>query len=114
MNDSALPTDAVPLCLDIAGTLTPANLRIERAIRAFKEAPPLLGWLLRRRRARRASATHASHAAGSDSAAARSLPFNAEVLNWLRQQRSAGQRLPDRVVGDIGNLAQALEQAESL
>jgi 4-hydroxybenzoate polyprenyltransferase len=100
VNDSALPTDAVPLCLDIAGTLTPANLRIERAIRAFKEAPPLLGWLLRRRRARRASATHASHAAGSDSAAARSLPFNAEVLNWLRQQRSAGQRLVLLADGD--------------
>jgi hypothetical protein len=38
------------------------------------------------------------------------LPFEVYVLGQL----GAGQRLANRVIADIGNLAQALEQAESL
>ncbi len=89
--------ERVPLCLDIAGTLTPANIRVERAIRAFKEAPPLLGWLLRRWRGRRAAALQAAE---TEHVAARTLPFNAELVSWLREQRSAGQRLVLLADGD--------------
>jgi len=89
--------DRVPLCLDIAGTLTPANIRLERAIRAFKETPPLLGWLLRRWRGRRASALQAAE---TEHVAAKTLPFNAELVSWLREQRSAGQRLVLLADGD--------------
>ena len=49
--------DGVPLCLDIIGTLTPANIRHERFISAFKESPPLLGWLIRRWRENKRAAS---------------------------------------------------------
>jgi 4-hydroxybenzoate polyprenyltransferase len=82
--------DAVPLCLDIAGTLTPANLRHERSISAFKASPPLLGWLFRRWHAHKPSAARAR---AIEEAEARILPFHAELLQWLREQRAGGQRL---------------------
>ncbi len=82
--------DGVPLCLDIIGTLTPADVRHERSISAFKESPPLLGWLLRRWRSEKRSA---SRGAGPEDAEARILPFRAEVLQWLREQHAGGRRL---------------------
>jgi 4-hydroxybenzoate polyprenyltransferase len=82
--------DGVPLCLDIGGTLTAANLRQERSISAFKESPPLLGWLFRRWRIGKRSASP-GHATGSTGAGI--LPFRAELLQWLREQHAAGRRL---------------------
>jgi 4-hydroxybenzoate polyprenyltransferase len=82
--------DAVPLCLDIIGTLTAADVRDERRISALRDSPPLLGWLLRRWRAGRRSA---SRGPGPQGAAARILPFRAELLQWLREQHAAGRRL---------------------
>lgn len=81
--------DGVPLCLDIIGTLTPADVRHERSISAFKESPPL-GWLFRRWRANKRSA---SCRPGPEHAEARILPFRAELLQWLREQHVGGRRL---------------------
>ena len=82
--------DAVPLCLDIIGTLTPANIRHERTISAFKLSPPMLGRLLHRWHANQ---PNASRTRQHDHAEARYLPFRTDLLLWLRQQHSGGQRL---------------------
>ena len=81
--------DGVPLCLDIIGTLTPADVRHERSISAFKESPPL-SWLFRRWRANKRSV---SRRPGPEHAEARILPFRAELLQWLREQHAGGRRL---------------------
>jgi 4-hydroxybenzoate polyprenyltransferase len=82
--------DGVPLCLDIIGTLTPANIWQERSISAFKESPPLLGRLLRRWRANKPTASRGPEPEHAD---ARYLPFRTDLLQWLREQHTGGQRL---------------------
>ena len=82
--------DGVPLCLDIVGTLTPANIRHERFISAFKESPPLLGWLIRRWRENKRSASRRPAPERTD---AKILPLRAELLQWLREQHEGGRRL---------------------
>ena len=78
--------DGVPLCLEVSGTLTAANIQHERSISAFKESPPLLGWLFGRRRA-------AARAPGPERAAAGILPFRTDLLQWLREEHARGRRL---------------------
>jgi 4-hydroxybenzoate polyprenyltransferase len=56
---------AIPLCLDLIGTLTPANPRHERALGTIKRT---------------------AFEAGS-------LPFRAELLQWLRDERAGGRRV---------------------
>ena len=82
--------DGVPLCLDIVGTLTPANIRHERFISAFKESPPLLGWLIRRWRENKRAASRRPAPERTD---AKILPLRAELLQWLREQHEGGRRL---------------------
>jgi 4-hydroxybenzoate polyprenyltransferase len=79
--------DAVPLCVDLAGTLTPADLRQERWLRAFKQSPPLLGWLWRLWQKGRPGAGAPPHDEGGH------LPLNGELVRWLREQHAHGRRL---------------------
>jgi len=56
---------SVPLCLGLIGTLTPSNLRHERALGVIKRTP----------------------------VDAETLPFRDELLQWLHQERATGRRM---------------------
>jgi 4-hydroxybenzoate polyprenyltransferase/phosphoserine phosphatase len=81
----------VPLCVDLDGTLVRTDTLHESFLRAFRREPGLLlripGWLLRgRAHLKRQLAARAALNADS-------LPYNEELLDYLRQERAAGRSL---------------------
>jgi 4-hydroxybenzoate polyprenyltransferase len=101
--------ERVPLCMDLDGTLTPANLAHERALGAIKGSRPTLSWLWRRGASGSASAAAGLGRADVD---AGTLPYRTEVVQWLHDQRATGRRLVlvadgdaqlgERVAGHLG------------
>jgi 4-hydroxybenzoate polyprenyltransferase len=73
-----MSTHSIPLCVDFAGTLTPASPRDERALTAIRPV-----------------ATDPT-----------TLPIRADLLQWLGEQRAAGQRIILLADGDAPLAAQ--------
>lgn len=78
--------ECVPLCVDLDGTLIRSDLLIESALALLSRNPlllfPMLGWLLRgkahlKREIARRVELDATH-----------LPYNADVLAWVREQQA--------------------------
>lgn len=81
---------AVPLCVDLDGTLVRTDLLAESICRLIWRPwliPLVLVWLLKGR-------AHLKREAARRSAIdPENLPYNKEVLQWLREERSRGRRL---------------------
>jgi 4-hydroxybenzoate polyprenyltransferase len=93
MNTSvALNTSgAVPLCVDLDGTLTPVDTLHENILLLARQSPAALAalplWLLRgKARMKREIATRAAFDAAH-------LPFNRELVEWLKSEQAAGRRI---------------------
>ena len=84
-------TSAVPICVDLDGTLIRADMAFETLLAVLRRKPWLAlampFWLLRGR-----AAFKDRLAAGADFDPA-ALPYNEPLLAWLREQRSQGQHL---------------------
>ena len=85
---------AVPLCVDLDGTLIRADLLHETAVAVVGHRPATLlrlpGWWRAGRARLKAELATRAEAAGFDPA---TLPYRAGVLAWLREERAAGRRL---------------------
>ena len=86
MNDAA-----VPLCVDLDGTLTPVDTLHESLLRLAREAPiavlSLLSWL------RGGKAKMKREVAMRTAFDAALLPLNLELVEWLRSERETGRRI---------------------
>lgn len=94
------PETAVPLCVDLDGTVIATDLLAESLLGFLKASPwklPLAGWWLLGGRAnlKRKLAQRVP-------IAAKSLPYDAEVLEFLKEQKSAGRRLFLATASDAG------------
>jgi 4-hydroxybenzoate polyprenyltransferase/phosphoserine phosphatase len=82
---------AVPLCVDLDGTLIVSDLLLESALRLIKRNPLYLFllpvWLLRGRSALKAQI------AGRVDLNPALLPYNRRFLEWLQSEKSAGRSL---------------------
>lgn len=79
-------SERVPLCVDLDGTLIRSDLLVESALALLSRSPwsmfAMLGWLLRgKAQLKREIASRVT----LDPAC---LPYNAEVLEWIREQQS--------------------------
>ena len=86
MNESA-----IPLCVDLDGTLTPIDTLHESVLNLSKSSPfallELPAWLLKgKARMKREITARAKIEASS-------LPFRPELIDWLRSEREKGRRL---------------------
>ncbi|HEX7006562.1 MAG TPA: UbiA family prenyltransferase, partial [Alphaproteobacteria bacterium] len=81
----------VPLCVDLDGTLVNTDMLVESALHAARHRPMILFalpiWLLRGR-----STLKAKLAAGAEIDVS-TLPYNEELLAYLRAERARGRRL---------------------
>jgi 4-hydroxybenzoate polyprenyltransferase len=86
MNDAA-----VPLCVDLDGTLTPSNTLFESILNLCKLSPSSLlsaaGWF------GRGVANFKHELARHSPVTASLLPFRTELVDWLRSEHDAGRRL---------------------
>ena len=94
---------AVPLCVDLDGTLTPVDTLHETVLALVRESPAVLlslpGWIAS---GRAAFKREVSQRARIDVAG---LPYNEALLEWLRSERARGRRLvlataADRSIAD--------------
>ncbi|MDF3982433.1 UbiA family prenyltransferase [Luteibacter sp. PPL201] len=80
------PTAGIPLCVDLDGTLIRSDLLIESALALVAKRPlmvfAMFGWLLR------GKAYLKRQIALQVSLDPETLPYNHELVDWLRQQRS--------------------------
>lgn len=101
------PGEAVPLCVDLDGTLIKTDLLWEHLARLLRRNPVmifrvLIWWLrgrakLKQQLARRVKVDPAT------------LPYHAEFLAWLKEQKAAGRKL---VLATASDLQMALPVAE--
>ncbi len=88
---SAVASDQVPLCVDLDGTLISSDLLHESVFALLGDRPlrafALPGWL---KQGKAALKHRIAQEADLDAA---SLPYRAEVLDWLREQKAAGRPL---------------------
>lgn len=91
LGDSAPQSNAVPLVVDLDGTLTPTDTLVEMVLRLVKESPVVLLllplWLFR------GIAHFKYQVARRASFSAASLPYRAELLDYLCRQKAGGRRL---------------------
>lgn len=85
-----IDTADIPLVVDLDGTLTPTDTLLESVVQLVKRSPSsllLLPWWLLRGRAgfKEAIATRAA-------IDAERLPYNAPLLDYLREEKSRGAR----------------------
>lgn len=86
----SLQADAVPLCLEFEGTLTPVSLQHERRLGTLKRSTALFERLLRISAAGAGSNPERIQPASAELEA---LPLRDELLQWLQQQRASGRRI---------------------
>ena len=96
---------AVPLCVDLDGTLVATDTLHENLLCLVRHSPRSLlavpGWL------RQGKAAFKQNVAGSARIDAASLPFRQDLVAWLKEQRGSGRRLvlataADRsIAGDV-------------
>ncbi len=86
-----IPPAMYPLVVDLDGTLTPTDTLWESLIRLVRERPALLlllpFWLMGSRAAFKAKVAQSISWSGEG------VPLNAELLDYLKQQKQAGRRL---------------------
>lgn len=87
----AIDSAAVPLCVDLDGTLTPVDTLHENLLGLVRQAPASLirlpFWLMSgKARLKREVASHAKFDATN-------LPLNRQLIEWLEAERNAGRRL---------------------
>lgn len=89
--DSSATPDAVPLCVDLDGTLLSTDLLHESLFALVGDHPLRLlsvpGWL------KEGKATLKHRIAQEVDLDAAALPYRAEVVDWLREQKAAGRTL---------------------
>jgi 4-hydroxybenzoate polyprenyltransferase/phosphoserine phosphatase len=86
-----MTSSAVPLCVDLDGTLTRTDLLFESVARLLKTKPWLMlalpFWMLRGRAALK------RRLAQNVSIDAASLPYHSELLAWLHRERATGREI---------------------
>jgi len=91
ISEPHLQTQTVPLVVDLDGTLIKTDLLVETAsqflAKGIWRAPQLLGWLVESRCALKA------HLAGRTSIDTAVLPYNEELLAWLKHEKATGRRI---------------------
>ena len=84
-----MPASSLPLCVDLDGTLIRSDLLLESVLRLVGRNPLFLFmlpvWLLRG-----GAALKAEIGARVELNAA-ALPYDSELLNWLRAERASGR-----------------------
>jgi 4-hydroxybenzoate polyprenyltransferase/phosphoserine phosphatase len=89
--DSTVSTDAIPLCVDLDGTLTPVDTLHESLLDMGRRGPAALlripAWLMR------GKAGFKQKVAEHSQIDASLLPLRQDLLDWLRAERSNGRRL---------------------
>jgi 4-hydroxybenzoate polyprenyltransferase/phosphoserine phosphatase len=81
----------VPLCVDLDGTLTPVDTLHESLLALLKKRPRALPALLRALPAGKAGFKNSVSALAPVDAAL--LPYNEELLSWLKTEKAAGRKL---------------------
>ena len=91
MRSNAVAADSAPLVVDLDGTLLKSDLLLESANQFVTHHPMqalrLLGWLAAGRSALKARLAEQCEFDASV------LPYNGEVVDWLRQQKQQGRTL---------------------
>jgi 4-hydroxybenzoate polyprenyltransferase len=100
MNATAMNDTAIPLCLDLDGTLTPVDTLHEGLLNLARTSPlsilALPGWLSQGKAGfKRKISAHVNIDVPS-------LPFRPELLEWLKSERLNGRRLVLATAADRG------------